>query len=141
MASGSFNFLNKAWLDATYGASSFVGAASIFLGLSTAAFDKTKTGSTIVEAAYVGYARVSVTNNPTHFPAATGTGTATKTGDNTGAVTFPQNTGTAETENSAFWASASTAGNAYHGSDITALVINALDTPQMTTNGFTGTQG
>lgn len=143
MASGSFNYLNKKWLDATYGATSFAGTGTIYFGLSTAAFDKTKTGATIAEAAYTSYARVAVTNNATHFPAATGTGTATKTGDNTGAITWPQNTGTAETENSAFIADVTTlgAGNLYHGADITALVINALDTPQINTNGFTATQG
>jgi hypothetical protein len=140
IAAGKFNYLAKKVNDAVYGATSFAGASPVYFGLSTAAFDNTKTGSTITEASYPSYARVSVTNNTTNFPAATGSGSATKTGSAGGAITFPQNTGSGQTQLSAFTADASTAGNLYHGADITSTTINASDTPQINTNGFTNVE-
>jgi len=140
MAAGKFNYLSKKIADAVYGATSFAGTSPVYFGLSTAAFDNSRTGSTIAEASYTSYARVAVTNNATHFPAATGTTTAVKTGDNTGAISWPQNTGSGQTVLSAFTADASTLGNLYHGADITSTTINANDTPQIATNGFTDTE-
>ena len=112
----------------------------MFFGLSTAAFDATKTGATIAEATYTSYARVSITNNATNFPASTGSSSATKTGSNAGAITWPQNTGSGQTQLSAFTADASTTGNLWHGADITSTTINANDTPQINTNGFTNVE-
>lgn len=140
MAAGKFNYLAKKVNDLIYSQAAFTSVTPIFFGLSTAAFDNTKTGATIAEANYTSYARVSVTNNATNFPASTGTGSATKTGVNTGAITFPQNTGTGQTMLSAFTADASTTGNLYHGADITSTTINASDTPQINTNGFTNVE-
>lgn len=137
MAAGKFNYLSKKIADLIYSQAAFTSVTPIFFGLSTAAFDNSKTGATIAEATYTSYARVSVTNNATNFPAATGTTTATKTGSNTGAIAWPQNTGTGQAVLSAFTADASTVGNLYHGADITSTTINALDTPQINTNGFT----
>lgn len=137
MASGKFNYLSKKIADLVYSNTAFTPGASVYFGLSTAAFDNSKTGSTITEASYTSYARVLVTNNATNFPAASGTTTATKTGSAGGAITFPQNTGTGQTVTSAFTADAATLGNLWHGADITSTTINANDTPQINTNGFT----
>lgn len=100
----------------------------------------TKTGASIAEATYTSYARVAITNNATNFVASTGTGAATKTGSAGGAITWPQNTGSGQTQLSAFTADASTTGNLYHGADITSTTINANDTPQINTNGFTNVE-
>lgn len=140
MAAGKFNYLAKKVNDLVYSQAAFTSVATVYYGLSTAAFDNTKTGATIVEATYTSYARVAVTNNATNFPAATGSGAATKTGSNGGAITFPQNTGTGQTMLSAFTADAATTGNLYHGADVTSTTINALDTPQIPTNGFTNVE-
>lgn len=137
MASGKFNYLSKKWLDYLYSGAAFSSPATVYFGLSTAAFDNTKTGATIAEANYTSYARVAVTNNATNFPAATGSGSATKTGSNAGAITFPQNTGSGQTMLSAFTADASTTGNLLNGADITSTLINPNDTPSIPTNGFT----
>lgn len=137
MAAGKFNYLSKKIADLVYSRAAFTSVTPIYFGLSTAAFDNSKTGATIAEATYSSYARVSITNDSTHFPAAAGATTATKTGDNTGAITWPQNSGSGQTMLSAFTADASTTGNLYHGADITSTTINASDTPSIATNGFT----
>jgi hypothetical protein len=139
-AAGKFNYLAKKVNDLIYSQAAFTSVTPIFYGLSTAAFDNTKTGATIAEATYTSYARVSITNNATNFPAATGSGSATKTGSAGGAITWPQNTGSGQTMLSAFTADASTTGNLYHGADITSTTINASDTPQINTNGFTNVE-
>jgi len=142
MAAGKFNYLAKKINDLIYSQAAFTSVTPIFFGLSTAAWDVTKTGATIAEATYTSYARVSITNNATVFPAATGTGAATKTGSASGAITWPQNTGTGQAVLSAFTADVTTlgAGNLYHGADITSTTINANDTPQINTNGFTNVE-
>lgn len=85
---------------------------------------------------------MSITNNATNFPASTGSGAATKTGSAGGAITWPQNTGAGQTMLSAFTNdnASSNAGNNYHGADITSTTINANDTPQINTNGFTNVE-
>lgn len=141
-AAGKFVYLSKKIADLTYSQAAFTSVATIYFKLSTAAFDNSKTGATIAEASYTSYAPVAVTNNATVFPAATGTTTAVKTGSNSGAITWPQNTGTGQTMLSAFTndnASAG-AGNNYHGADIASTTINTLDTPSISTNGFTDTE-
>lgn len=140
MAAGKFVYLSKAIADLVYSRAAFTSVTPIYFGLSTAAFDNSKTGATIAEATYTSYARVSVTNNATNFPAATGTTTAVKTGLNTGAITWPQNGGSSQIMLSAFTADASTTGNLYQGADIVSTTINANDTPQINTNGFTDTE-
>lgn len=140
MSAGKFNYLAKKVNDLIYSQAAFTSITPIFFGLSTAAWDATKTGATIAEATYTSYARVSITNNSTNFPAATGTTSATKTGSAGGAIAWPQNTGSGQTQLSAFTADASTTGNLYHGADITSTTINANDTPQINTNGFTNVE-
>jgi len=140
MAAGKFNYLAKKVNDLVYSQASFTSVTPIYFGGSTAAFDNTKTGATITEANYGSYARVSVTNNATNFPASTGSGSATKTGSAGGAITFPTSSGTTNTLLSAFTADAATTGNLYHGADISSTVINSGDTPQIPTNGFTNVE-
>ena len=138
MAAGRFNYLAKAQADEVYGAVAFAAPTNIAFKLSTAAFDRTKTGTTIAEANYTSYAPVVQTNNTTNFPAGSSGAGGYTIGGNANAVTFPQNTGTAETELSAATSdnSARVTGNLLHGADITSTVINANDTPKINASGF-----
>jgi hypothetical protein len=138
MASGKSNNLAKKIADVMYGAVAYTTVTPVFFALWTASLSATSTGSTAGEASYTGYARVSVTNNATQFPAATGSGAATK--QNANAITWPQNSATVNTVISAAVCDASTTGNILHWGDIVSTVINVLDTPQIATNGFTLTE-
>jgi len=70
---GSFSdYLENELLDHVLGGSDFARPATVYLALLTAAPDDTDTGSTLTEATYTGYARKSVTNDETSFPAASG---------------------------------------------------------------------
>jgi len=139
MASGKSNFLAKKIADVMYGAVAYTTVTPVYFALWTAALSVTSTGATAGEASYTGYARVSVTNNATNFPAASGAGTASKANGGT-AITWPQNTATANTVISAAICDASTAGNMMHWGDITSTVINVLDTPQIAISGFALTE-
>lgn len=138
MAAGRFNYANKVDADSWYGAVAKTSPANIIFGLSTAAWDRTKTGATIAEASYTGYARVSVTNNTTNFPAGSSGAGGYTTGGNANAINFPQNTGTSQTILSAFTTDSATlgAGNLIHGADITSTAIPTNGTPQIAASGF-----
>ena len=70
---GSYsNYLENELLDHVFGGTDYSRPATLYLALLTAAPDDTSTGSTITEATYTGYARKSITNNDTNFPAASG---------------------------------------------------------------------
>lgn len=138
MASGKANYWAKKIADFTYSAASTTSPATIYFALWTSALSASSTGSTAGEASYTGYARVAVTNNATNFPAATGSTSASKS--NANAITFPQNTGSGQTQVAAATADASSAGNLIHWGDITSTTINANDTPQINASGFTLTE-
>lgn len=138
MAAGRFNYLSKAQADEVYGAVAFAAPTNIAFKLSTAAWDRTKTGTTLAEAAYTGYAPVSQTNNLTNFPAGSSGASGYTIGGNATAVNFPQNTGGSETELSAATSDNGTrvTGNLLHGADITSTAIATNDTPQIAASGF-----
>jgi len=70
---GSFSdFLENELLDHILGNSAYTPPATVYIALCTAAPTDASTGSTITEATYTGYARASVVNNATNFPAASG---------------------------------------------------------------------
>lgn len=137
-AAGRFNYANKVDADSWYGAVAKTSPGTIFFGLSTAAWDRTKTGATITEASYTGYARVGVTNNTTNFPAGSSGASGYTIGGNLNAITFAQNSGASQTMNSAFTCDSTTlgAGNLIHGADVSATAIGTSDTPQIPASGF-----
>lgn len=138
MAAGRFNAAAKTDADSWYGGVAKSSPATIFFGLSTAAWDRTKTGATIAEASYTSYARVAVTNNTTQFPAGSSGAGGYTTGGNANAINFPQNTGASQTMLSAFTVDSGTlaAGNLIHGADITLTAIATNATPQIAASGF-----
>lgn len=106
---GSFSdYLEKEILDHILGGGDYSRPATVWIGLWTAALDDTSTGSSANEVSGGSYARVSMTNNPTNWPAASGT-TATKS--NGTAITFPQATASWGTVTHFGIIDASTAGN------------------------------
>ena len=86
---GSFsNDLEDKVLDHILGGGDYSRLATVYIGLWTATLDDTSTGSTAGECTGGSYARVSVTNNATNWPAASSGAKA-----NGAAITFPQATG------------------------------------------------
>lgn len=82
---GSFsNYLELEVLDHVFGGSDYTRPATLYIALCTTAPTDASTGSTIVEPSGGSYARVSVTNNATNFPAASAGAKANDT-----AITFP----------------------------------------------------
>ena len=83
---GSFSdYLEKEILDHVLGGADYSRPATVYVGLWTSALNDASTGSTANEVSGGSYARKSVTNNATNWPAASGT-TATKS--NGTAITF-----------------------------------------------------
>jgi len=122
---GSFSdFLELEVLDHVWGNAAYTAPGTHWFGLWTAALDDTSTGSTANEVTGNGYARQSLANNATNFPAAAAgakangvavTGWAAA-GGNWGTVTYLGNV------------DASTTGNMLGWSDLTvSKVINDGD--------------
>ena len=83
---GSFSdYLEKELLDHILGNAAYSAPATVYIGLWTSTLTDASTGSTGTEVSGGSYARKSVTNNSTNWPAASGT-TATKS--NGTAITF-----------------------------------------------------
>lgn len=78
--------LKNKLLDAYLGGVSYTGPATVYFGLSTTTPASDGTG--VTEPSGNGYARVSMTNNTTNFPSASGASKA-----NGAPVNFPQATG------------------------------------------------
>ena len=88
---GSFSdFLEKKILDEWWGNNSLTVSGTLYVGLATSSMTDATTGITVVEPPTAGtaYARVSVTNNSTNFPNATGTSPTLK--QNGTAINFAQ---------------------------------------------------
>lgn len=88
---GSFSdYLEKELLDHILGGADYARPATVYIGLWTTTLSDASTGGTSGEPTGGSYARKSVTNNATNWPAASGT-TATKS--NGIAITFVTATG------------------------------------------------
>lgn len=115
MAGSKSADLEQKLLDFVLGGTSYTPPGTIYVALSTAAFDTSATGSALDEVTGGAYARVALTNNPTNFPGASGSNPATKT---TGVdVTFPTATADWGTVFSAYLVSAATDGDVLYGAD------------------------
>lgn len=113
---GKSDFLENEILDHILSAATFTAAATVYIGLATAAITDATTGSTVTEADYTGYARVAVTNNATNFPAASAGAKSNGT-----EFAFPEKTGGADdTVTDAFVADAASAGNIYYWAPLAA---------------------
>lgn len=120
---GSFaDFLENKLLDHAFGGSDYTRAATLYIGLSTTTI--TDAGGNITEPSGNNYSRVSVTNNSTNFPAASGGAKSNGT-----AITFPQASGSWGTVTDFFISDASSGGN--------ILGYGALTTSKAVTNGDT----
>lgn len=94
---GSFSdFLEARLLNHVWGNTAMTVSGTLYVGLATASITDATTGITVTEPPTTSggnptaYARVSVTNNTTNWPNATGTSPTTK--QNGTAINFPQST-------------------------------------------------
>lgn len=123
------DFLENELLDHVWGNAAFAPASPLFIGLSTTA--PADDGTNITEPTN-GYARVSVTNNLTNWPAAVGGAKANGTD-----FTFPTATGPWGTVTHAFISDAASGGNIYgSGALTTAKTIDNGDTASFATGDF-----
>lgn len=82
---GSFsNYLEDKLLDHAFGGSDYTRPATVYAALATTTPTDATTGTNIVEPSGGSYARVSITNNSTNFPASSGGSKSNGT-----AITFP----------------------------------------------------
>ena len=95
--------LGNAILSEVFGGTAYSAPGTWYFALFTA--DPTISGSATAECTYTSYARVSVTNNTTNFPAA-----ASLAGASGAAITFPQSTGGTNTATHVGICAAGTAG-------------------------------
>lgn len=119
---GSFaDFLENELLDHVFGAAAYSAPATLYVGLYTATPSDAGGGTEVSGGAYE---RVSVTNNATNFPAASGGAKANGT-----AITFPQASASWGTVSQFGIFDASTAGNLLVWGDLTASkTIDSGDT-------------
>lgn len=120
---GSFaDYLENKLLDLVFGAVAFSAPTPVFVGLSTTTI--TDAGGNITEPSGNGYARVSLTNNATNWPAASAGSKANGT-----VITFPAATGSWGTITDWFISDAASAGNILvYGTLTTAKAFGSGDT-------------
>lgn len=119
---GFTDFLENELLDHVFGNAAYSAPATLYVGLSTSTI--TDAGGNITEPGSGSYARVSVTNNATNFPAASGGAKANGT-----AITFPQATASWGTVTDFFIADASSGGNILaYGALTASKTIDSGDT-------------
>jgi hypothetical protein len=129
------DYLEKKIQDHVLGATVFTTPATVYMGLWTATLDDTSTGATAGEVSGGSYARVSITNNTTNWPNASGI-TALK--QNGVAINFA--TPSAGWGTVTYWAlvdSSSGAGNIlYFGALTNSKTINTSDTVSFAINAL-----
>lgn len=135
---GSFaDYLEAKILDLVFGATAFTAPSPIYLGLSTTTI--TDAGGNITEPSGFAYARVSITNNSTNWPAAS-VGAGSKA--NGVAFTFPAATGAWGTITDFFISDASSGGNILaYGVLTLSKAINNGDTASFAIGDITITLG
>lgn len=136
MAGSLSDYMEKRILDLVFGNTAYTIPTTYYVGLSTTTIADSATGTTgITEPSGNNYARASVANNTTNFPASTGT-TSTKT---TGAdITFNTPSGSWGTVTDFFIADAVTAGNIIcYGSLGSSQTISSGNTVRFSTGSLT----
>lgn len=114
MAGSLSDFLELELLDHVLGNAAYSAPATIYVGLWTSALTDASTGSTAGEVSGGSYARASVTNNATNWPAA-----AAGAKSNGTDITFPTATGSWGTVTHAGILDAATTGNMLFWFDLT----------------------
>jgi len=109
------NYLENEILDHVLGGGDYTRPATVYVGLWTSALDDTSDGDTAGEVSGGSYARVSVTNNSTNWPAA-----ANGAKSNGTAITFPQATGDWGTVTYFAILDAATSGNVLYWGQLTS---------------------
>lgn len=123
MASGKSPYLERALLDLVFGATAWTPPATLYFALSTALFSES--GPT--EPVGGSYARASLANNTSNWPAASGSPTSKASGAD---ATFATPTAGWGTIKSVYVLDASTAGNWLYGGDLpTAVVVASGQAP------------
>lgn len=116
MAGSKSNFLENAILDHVLGGGDYTRPATVYVALFTDTNTQTqRDAGTVTEVSGSAYARVSVTNNSTNWPAASSGSKSNGT-----AITFPTPTGSWGTVTAFGVYDASTAGNLLYHGDLTA---------------------
>jgi hypothetical protein len=136
MAGSKFNYLELKALDLALSAAAWTPPATVYIALYTVAPTSAGGGA---EVSGGSYARVSVTNNATNWPASTGGGPGTKA--NGTAFTFP--TATVAWGTIVAWGifDAASAGNGlYWGTLNTSRAVNIGDTPSFAAAALTITE-
>lgn len=128
---GFSNAYEKSVLEHVTGRTTLTLVTPVYLALCTSAVDDTKTGSTITEAGYTGYARASIAN--TAWAAATGNSPSSVATNTT--ITFANCT--AGTSTIQWWAlcTALTVGNVIMWGTCTSTVISTTQTPATVASG------
>lgn len=126
-------YLENALLAHVLGDTAYTAPSTLYAVLSDAAFDPTKTGTTVSEiSTSSGYARVSLTNDTTNFPAPTGGNPASLSNGTDWA--FPTPTFDWGTVMSIYLADASSGGNLLYGTDVTGSGVDVVAGQQFTVN-------
>lgn len=136
-ASGTLsNYAETAIINHVNGKTAFTMPATVALALTTAVPDSSKTGATITEANYTGYARVAVAAATFNAATAGGAGSASTTATNA-AITFPNCTaGSSTIVGWGLLDSATLAGgNMLWWGSATSTVISTTQTPPTIASG------
>jgi hypothetical protein len=128
MAGGKTAYLSQAMLDHVLGGATFTQPATVYIALSSAAYDPNATGSAMNELAATGaYARVAVTNDGTGWAAASAAAPSVKSNIND--VAFAAASAAWAEPLSAYICDAASGGNALYGADFTSpSPVNSGDT-------------
>lgn len=130
-----FSAMDAKVLNEVFGGTDYTPSATLYFGLSTTA--PAKDGTSVSEPVGNNYARVSIANNATSFPAAT-TSAGQSTKQNGAVITFNQASGSWGTPG--YWVvygdlTATTNPIAY-GTITTPKAIGSGDTPSFSVNGL-----
>ena len=137
MAGFYTDYWAKKLYENTFGQAAIPALATLYCGVSTSVINRDGTGAT--EPIGNAYARVSVPNNTTNFPASSG---SPPVGHNAIAITFPVATGAWGTILWAAWYDSASGGNMISAGPLaTSKTIGNGDTLSFpVTTGFTGSQ-
>ena len=130
-ASGIGQTYCNSFLNAAFQAGTFTGAGTIYNALFSVTPSDTSLGT---EAVYSGYGRQTITCNSTNFPNAAAGAIVYGV-----VITFPTNTGSAETEVSTAWCAASSGGTQpnWWGALAGSVVVNTNIAPQFNASAIT----
>lgn len=135
MAGSKTAYLSKKLLDHGLGGATYTPPTTVFVLLSTAAFDPAAVVGSMSEVTASDYARLSVGANSTYWTAATAAAPSEK--HNVSDLAWAPATSSWGTPQSVYLADASTGGNLLYGADITnPQLISSGDTPKIVAAAF-----